>query len=173
MTSTGDGNSSTEDLHLAFQAGLSSVNAVFTLSLNLTQATSPGQAMRLVTTAVPSIARCEKAVAWHPGRSGDYYERAPDAAGGTLAGLAEPARLRVAGLGPCWAFPLTPRPAQEGVFLVVAAGGPLSGEETFLLSVLAQLCGTVIARLELIDAERGNAERVAALNTELSGRSPR
>ena len=69
---------------------LSSVNAVFALSLILTQASSPGQLIRLVTTAVPSIARGQKALAWHPGRSGDYYERAPDDIGGALAGLTEP-----------------------------------------------------------------------------------
>ena len=59
-------------------ATLSSVNAAFTLSLILTQATSPRQAIRLLTTAVPSIASCDRVLVWHPSRSGDYYERAPD-----------------------------------------------------------------------------------------------
>lgn len=53
-------------------AELSSVNAVFTLSLILTQASSPGQLIRLVTTAIPSIARCQRVLAWHPGQEGDY-----------------------------------------------------------------------------------------------------
>jgi len=60
----------TSDAELAVDARLSSVNAVFTLSLILTQATSPGQVMRLVMTSVPSIAHCQKALAWHPSRSG-------------------------------------------------------------------------------------------------------
>ena len=51
--------------------------------------------------------------------------------------------------------------------MVIDSTEPLSDEETFLLSVLAQLCGTVIAKLELIEAERGNAQRIAALNAEL------
>ena len=42
------------------KAELSSVNAVFTLSLLLTQASSPAQLIRLVTTAIPSIARCQR-----------------------------------------------------------------------------------------------------------------
>lgn len=146
---------------------LSSVNAVFALSLILTQASSPRQLIRLVTTAVPSIARGQKALAWHPGRSGDYYERAPDDIGGALAGLTEPRRLEVDGFSSCWAFPLTLPLAPEPVFLMVFGGQSLSDEEIFLLSVLAQLSGTVIARMELIAAERVTNERVAALNAEL------
>ena len=158
---------STNDLELAVDARLSSVNAVFTLSLILTQATSPGQVMRLVTTAVPSIAHGQKALAWHPSRSGDYYERAPDTIGDALAGLTGPGRLETGDFSSCWAFPLRSPPAHEPVFLMIAGSEPLSDEEIFLLSVLAQLCGTVIAKLELIAAERANTQRVAALNAEL------
>lgn len=67
----------------------------------------------------------------------------------------------------CWAFPLMSRGAGEPVFLVVLGSESLTAEEIFLLSVLAQLCGTVIAKLELIAAERVNARRVAELNAEL------
>ena len=84
---------SANDLELAVHARLSSANAVFTLSLILTQAVSPGQAMRLLTTAVPSIVPGHKAVAWHPSRPGDYYERAPDGIGDTLARLTAPGQL--------------------------------------------------------------------------------
>jgi len=167
MTSAARRVPSANDLELAVDARLSSVNAVFTLSLILTQAASPVQVMRLLTTAIPSIAPCHKAVAWHPSRSGDYYERAPDGIGDTLARLAAPAQLDMDGLSLWWAFPLAPPPAREPVFLVIDGTDPLSDEETFLLSVLAQLCGTVIAKLELIGAERANAQRVAALNAEL------
>ncbi len=146
---------------------MSSVNAVFTLSLILTQATSPGQVMRLVTTAVPSIAHGQKALAWHPSRSGDYYERAPDNVSDALAGLTGPGRVEIGGFPSWWAFPLTSPLAHEPVFLMIAGSEPLSDEETFLLSVLAQLCGTVIAKLELIAAEQANTQRVAALNAEL------
>ena len=66
------------------------------MSLILTQASSPAEVMRLLTTAVPSITPCRKAVAWHPSRSGDYYERAPDGVGDTLATLTAPGQLRVA-----------------------------------------------------------------------------
>jgi PAS domain S-box-containing protein len=168
MTSAGRRPSSTPDLEPAIQARLPSVNAVFTLSLILTQATSPGQVMRLVTTSVPSIAHGQKALAWHPSRRGDYYERAPDAIGDALAGLTGPSRLETGDFASLWAFPLRSPPAHEPVFLMIAGSEPLSDEEIFLLSVLAQMCGTVIAKLELIAAERANSQRVASLNTELA-----
>ncbi len=167
MTPTERRVSSKNDAELAVDARMSSVNAVFTLSLILTQATSPGQVMRLVTTAVPAIAPGQKALAWHPSRSGSYYERAPDKTSDELARLTGPHRLEMGGSSSWWAFPLTSPPGSEPVFLVIAGSEPLSDEETFLLSVLAQLCGTVIAKLELIAAERANTQRGAALNAKL------
>ena len=152
----------------AILARLPSVNAVFTLSLILTQASSPGQAMRLVITAVPSIAHGQKALAWHPSRSGGYYERAPDNMSDALARLTGPSRLEMGDFSSLWGFPLRSPPAHEPVFLMIAGSEPLSDEEIFLLSVLAQMCGTVIAKLELIAAERANTQRVASLNTELA-----
>jgi PAS domain S-box-containing protein len=149
-------------------AELSSVNAVFTLSLILTQASSPVQLIRLVTTAIPSIAHCQRVLAWHPFSAGDYYERAPDGIGDALTALTEPGPLDLGDSSSCWAFPVNSRRAGEPVFLVVTGGEALTAEETFLLSVLAQLCGTVIAKLELIAAERVNAGRVAELNAELA-----
>ncbi len=157
----------TSDAELAVDARLPAVNAVFTLSLILTQASSASQVMRLVTTAVPSIAHCQQALAWHPSRSGDYYERAPDNVSDALARLTLPGRLEIGGLSSWWAFPLTSPLGHEPIFLVIAGSEPPSDEETFLLSVLAQLCGTVIAKLELIAAEQANTQRVAALNAEL------
>src|ERR1700740_396862 len=66
------------------------------------------------------------------------------------------------------AFPFASALASNPIFLVVAGTDPLSGEEKFLLSVLAQLCGTVIAKLELLAAEQANIERVASLNADLA-----
>jgi PAS domain S-box-containing protein len=146
---------------------LSSVNSVLSLSLILAQTSSPAQAMRLVATAVPSITPSHSAVAWHPTRTGDYYERAPEGAAGLLAGLTGAARLDLAGPAACWAFPITSPLAREQVFLIVTGGKDLSDQETFLLSVLAQLCGTVIANQELIAAERARLTQIAALNAEL------
>src|SRR5262249_8670237 len=160
MTPAGRRPPSTPGLERALQARLPSVNAVFTLSLILTQAASPGQAMRLVTTAVPAIAPGQTALAWHPSRPGDYYERAPGDISGALARLTGPGRLETGGFPSSWAFPLTSPLAQEPVFLVIAGREPPSDEEIFLLSVLAQMCGTVIAKLELIAAERANTRRV-------------
>jgi len=137
---------------------LSSVNSVFSLSLILAQASSPAQAMRLVTTAVPSIAASHSAVAWHPSKSGDYYEQAPESVGGLLAGLTGVARLDVEGSLARWAFPITSPLGREQLFLVVTGGGDLSDQETFLLTVLAQQCGAVIASHELIAAERERLE---------------
>jgi hypothetical protein len=167
MTSGVPGGPGANDLELAVQAKLSSVNAVFALSLILTQTTSPRQVMRLVTTAIPAIAPGHKALAWHPSRSGAYYERAPDNICGALARLTAPSRLETGDYSSWWAFPLGPSSADNPVFLVTAGTKPPSDEETFLLSVLAQLCGTVIAKLELIAAERANVQRVATLNAEL------
>src|SRR5215472_6384601 len=167
MTSATRWPSSTPDLERAIQARLPSVNAVFTLSLILTQATSPGQVMRLVLTSVPSIAHGQKALAWHPSQSGDYYERAPDNMSDALARLTGPSRLEMGDFSSLWGFPIRSPPAHEPIFLVIAGSEPLSDEEIFLLSVLAQMCGTVIAKLELIAAERANSQRVASLNAEL------
>jgi PAS domain S-box-containing protein len=133
---------------------LSSLNSVFSLSLILAQASSPAHAIRLVTTAVPSIAAAHSAVAWHPSKSGEYYEQAPDSVGALLTGLTGVARLDVESLSGCWAFPITSPLARERVFLIVTGREDLSDQETFLLSVLAQLCGSVIASQELIAAER-------------------
>jgi len=138
-------------------ADLVSVNAVFSLSLILAQASSPRQVMRLVTTAVPSIAPGHTGQAWHPHRAGDYYQRAPAEAAGLLAARTEPGPLELAGFSSSWAFPLMSPLAREPVFLVILGGEPLSAEEGFLLSVLAQTCGTTIAKLELI------ADRAAEL----------
>jgi PAS domain S-box-containing protein len=167
MKSQAPGGPGADDVALAVQAKLPLVNAVFILSLILTQATSPGQAMRLVITGIPTIAPGHKALAWHPTRSGPYYEGAPDDMSDELARLTGPGRLEAEGSGSWWAFPLTSPPGPEPVFLVIAGSQPLSEEETFLLSVLAQLAGTVIAKLELIRAERANVQRVATLNAEL------
>jgi PAS domain S-box-containing protein len=93
-------------------------------------------------------------VAWHPSKSGEYYEQAPDSVGALLTGLTGVARLDVESLSGCWAFPITSPLARERVFLIVTGREDLSDQETFLLSVLAQLCGSVIASQELIAAER-------------------
>lgn len=146
---------------------VSSVNSVLSLSLILAQVSTPAQAMRLVTTAVPSIAASHSAVAWHPSRSGDYFERAPENVRSLLAGLTAVARLDVEGSPASWAFPVASPFSREQVFLIVTGSEDLSDQETFLLSVLAQLCGTVIAGQESIAAERERLREIAALNAEL------
>jgi PAS domain S-box-containing protein len=138
----GDGN-------LTAESQLQQVNAVFGLLLILSQAASPAGAMRLVTTAIPSIAAGHAAVAWHPSTSGDYFQRAPDHVGPALASLTGPGRLDMDGPGICWAFPLTAALDREPVFLVTTGPQDLSQQSIFLLSVLAQICGTVVANHEL------------------------
>src|SRR3984957_21155312 len=145
---------------------LSSLNSVFSLSLILAQASSPAHAIRLVTTAVPSIAAAHSAVAWHPGKSGEYYEQAPESVGALLSGLTGVARLDVESFSG-WVFPITSPLARERVFLIVTGSEDLSDQETFLLSVLAQLCGSVIASQQSIAAERERLRQIAALNAEL------
>jgi len=151
---------------------VSSVNSVLSLSLILAQVSTPAQAMRLVTTAVPSIAASHSAVAWHPSRSGDYFERAPQDVGDLLAGLTGVTRLDVKGPAACWAFPITSPFSREQVFLIVTGSEDLSDQETFLLSVLAQLCGTVIASQESIAAERA-ARLQSVSEAELRGQADR
>jgi PAS domain S-box-containing protein len=137
------------DAEAAAAARMQRINAVFGLLLILTQASSPTRAMRLVITAVPSIAPGHSAVAWHPSESGGYYRRAPDDAGRALARLAGPGRLDLREAASCWAFPLSAALGREPVFLVTTGPLDLSEEEIFLLSVLAQMCGTVVANHEL------------------------
>src|SRR5260370_36804858 len=84
-----------------------------------------------------------------------------------MPGLSGPSRLDPGDFSSMWAFPLRSPPTYEPIFLMVVGSEPLSDEEIFLLSVLAQMCGTVIAKLELIAAERATTERGASLNTEL------
>jgi PAS domain S-box-containing protein len=142
------------DGELDATARLSSVNAVFGLSLVLTQASSPEQAMRLVTTAVPAIAPGHSGMAWHPRSAGDYYEQAPAGAADSLARLTGPGRLHVDGFPCCWGFPIIPPLGRTPVFLVTVGPADPRDEEIFFLSVLAQMCGTVIANHDLL-AETG------------------
>ncbi len=155
------------DLEPAVQAKLSSLTAVFALSVILTKSSSPFQAVHLVATAVPSIAPCQKVLVWHPSSSGDYYERAPDKIGDALAQLTAPSPLEMDDNSSWWAFPLGAPSASQPIFLVTVSTEPPSDDEVFLLSVLAQLCGTVVAKLELIAAERASTQRIATLNAEL------
>lgn len=145
-----------DDADPAAAAQLQRINAVFGLLLILTQASSPALAMRLVTTAVPSIVPGHTAVALHPSGQGDYYDQAPADVARALARLVGPGRLDVDGAASWWAFPLTAPLGREPVCLVTAGPRDLSGEETFLLSVLAQMCGTVVASHKLrAEAELG------------------
>lgn len=137
-----------EKAESAAEARLQEINAVFGLLLILTQASTPARAIHLVTTAVPSIAPGHTAAAWHPSRSGDYYQQAPAEAARALAQLTGPGRFEANGAA-CWAFPLTAALGREPVFLVATGQLDLSEQEIFLLSVLAQMCGTVVASHEL------------------------
>src|SRR5258708_27425776 len=119
MPSAAPGVSSAANSDQAVTATLSSVNAVFALSLILTQASSPRQAVRLLTTAFPSIASCHKVLAWHPSRSGDYYERAPASISNALARITVPCRLELDDASSWWAFPLAPALAHHPIFPVV------------------------------------------------------
>jgi PAS domain S-box-containing protein len=166
--SSAGGVPSTNDLDPAAEARLSTFNAVFTLALILTQVSSPEQVLRLVTTAVPSIVSSRQALVWHLTRSGGYYQRAPDDIGAALAKLTGSGLLEVGGFPPSWAFPITSPLAAEQIFLVIVDSKALSNEETFLLSVFAQLAGTVIAKLELIAAEQATTRRIAALELAAS-----
>lgn len=167
MTSTAGGIPGTDDVDPAVEARLSSFNAVFGLSLILTQASSPDHVIRLVTSAVPSIVSCQQVLIWNLSSSGEYYQQAPDNFSEVLATLTGPDLIKVDDLPPSWAFPMASTLAQEQIFLIITGSEALSDEETFLFSVLAQLSGTVIAKLELIAAERASAQRIATLNAEL------
>jgi len=148
-------------------AQLPSGDVVLILSRILTQASSPAQVMRLVTAAIPSIVPCHKALVWHPSKSSDYYQRAPKKLGRALARLTEPGKLETGEDCSCWAFPLSVPVTGEPIFLMTLGSKPLSGQDAFLLSVLAQLCGAVIGKLELVSAERANLHQAATRNAEL------
>jgi signal transduction histidine kinase len=146
---------------------LPSGDVALTLSRILTQASSPDQVIRLVTAAIPSIVPCHKALAWHPSKSSNYYQRAPKKLGRALARLTEPGRLETGDRCSCWAFPLSVPVTGEPAFLVTLGSEPLSGQDASLLSALAQLCGEVIGKLELVSAVRANLQQASTRNAEL------
>jgi hypothetical protein len=150
-----------DDIEQAIRGRLASVNAVLTLSLILSQASSPAQVMRLVTTAVPSITPGLKAFAWHPTKDSGYYRRAPDHVRTALARLTGQSRIELGDGSECWAFPAMSPLDREQIFLVAVGNEAPSEEAQFLLSVLAQQCGTVIGKLELIDPIRRGTDREA------------
>lgn len=169
MRSVAHRASSPDDTERAAEK-LASINAVFDLLLTLNEASSPRQVMRLVTTAVPSIAHGREAFAWHPTKSGDYYQSAPGHISGTLARLERPGRLEMGDKLSWWVFPLGSPPKCDPVFLVIAGCGPLSEEEIYLLTALAQQCGTAISKLELIEAKESlNAEMESTVSTLTRG----
>ncbi|MGQ0844634.1 MAG: PucR family transcriptional regulator [Sporichthyaceae bacterium] len=148
---------------------LSSVNAVVVLSVVLSQSNSPRQVVHLATTAVPSIVRCHIVKVWHPSESGDYFDRAPEGVDVQLADMSPAGGPVVVGehsFG--WAYPLAGATDRSGRLFLVVAGNTTPGDETrFLLTVLAQLCGTVIGKAELYAAERAQAEEMAQLAARL------
>ncbi len=148
-------------------SNLSSINAVFGMSLVLAQASSPAQAMRLVTTAVSSIAVGHRAFAWHPSASGDHFGQAPNVVADSLRGLTGPARLEMEGVTSCWAFPMTSSLGREPIVLVTAGDTELAEEDRFLLSILAQMCGTVLAHHQVaVEAgKRAQADRARDVAT--------
>ncbi|MGQ0464446.1 MAG: helix-turn-helix domain-containing protein [Sporichthyaceae bacterium] len=147
---------------------LSSVNAVMVLSVVLSQSNSPRQVIHLATTAVPSIVRSQTVKVWHPTESGEYYDRAPEGVDVQLADLSPAGGAVTVGEHPFgWAYPLTGPTDSERLFLVVAGDSTPTDEQRFLLTVLAQLCGTVIAKAKLYAAERAQAEQMAQLATRL------
>src|ERR1700749_3072920 len=146
----------------AAESRLQEINAVFGLLLVLTQASTPARAMHLVTTAVPSIAPGHTAVAWHSSRSGGYYQQAPAAAGRALAPLTGPGQIETDDAAGGWAFPLTAALGREPVFLVTTGQPDLSEQQIFLLSVLAQMGGTVVATHERDIAQARAAELAAS-----------
>lgn len=147
---------------------LSSVNAVVALSVVLSQSNSPRQVINLATTAVPSIVRCRVAKVWHPTESGDYFERAPEGVDTQLADLSPAGgAVKVDDHAFGWAYPLSGATDRYRLFLVLAGDTTPTDEQRFLLTVLAQLCGTVIAKAELYAAERAQAEEMAQLAARL------
>jgi len=147
---------------------LSSVNAVVVLSLILSQSNSPRQVVHLATTAAPSIVRCQLVTVWHPTDSGEYYERAPAGVDTQLAEISPAGgAVSIENYRFGWAYPLTSPTDGSRLFLVVAGDVEPNDEQRFLLTVLAQLCGTVITKAELLATERGTAEEMAGLNSRL------
>jgi DNA-binding PucR family transcriptional regulator len=162
------GDAADRRVHRAVQEQLSSINAVVVLSLILSQSNSPGQIVHLARTAAPSIVSCELVAVWHPTEDGSYYEAAPPEAAAELAQLTPSGgRLTVGEFPWAWAYPLSSPAERNHVFLVIAGGVEPSDEEKFLLTVLAQLCGTVISKAQLFAAERAGKLEMAELNARL------
>jgi sugar diacid utilization regulator len=156
---------SADEAHLRY---LAAVNSVLTLSLILGRATSSRQVVRLLTTAVPSVAPGHTAMVLHPDQAARYFTRAPAPARARLAALApDGGALELDESSAAWAFPLGAQADPEPIFLVVTGSEPLSEEERFLLSVLTQQCGTVLWKLDLVAAERARTQQVARLNADL------
>lgn len=147
---------------------LSSVNAIVVLSLILSQSNSPRQVVHLATTALPSIVPCELVTVWHPEDSGAYFERAPEGVDLQLADISPAGgKLTIDQYPFAWAYPLTSPADNSRLFLVVAGRVAPNEEQRFLITVLTQLCGTVITKAELFATERATAEEMVGLNARL------
>jgi DNA-binding PucR family transcriptional regulator len=147
---------------------LSSVNAVVVLSLILSQSNSPRQVVHLATTAAPSIVRCQLVTVWHPTDSGEYFDRAPAGVDTQLAEISPAGgSVSIEDYRFGWAYPLTSPTDNSRLFLVVGGDVAPNDEQRFLLTVLAQLCGTVITKAELLATARATAQEMAGLNSRL------
>ena len=154
------------DIDTLHRQQMSSANAVLALCLVMMQANSARQVVRLTASAVPTIADCRTAAVLHPEGAGAYYEQAPPELRSQLSKLpASGGQLQVGAHGWSWAYPMGVA-GHDRLFLVVAGPDPRP-EDQFLLSVIAQVSGTVISKLESIEKEHTAASKLAAVNAEL------
>lgn len=168
-TDGGSGEPLRAALDTSLQHQLSAMNAVLVLSIVLAQSSSLEQITFLSTTAVPSVANgCRTIGLFHPDAATAYCQRPS----GELADQFEevwPAGgpLHLGDAGWAYAFPLGVG-RDDRPLLVIAGDAEPSDEEKFLVSVLAQMCGTAICNVELLNAERSSANALSALNTKLT-----
>jgi sugar diacid utilization regulator len=147
---------------------LLSMHAVLVLSLVLARSRSTKQIVHLATTAVRAVGRCRTLGIFHPTRSGSYFELAGRELCPQLlrAGL-NGANLTLAGQAWSHAYPLATSGREDRPFFVVAADTEPSAQEKFLISVLAQTCGTAISNADFLEAERATASTMTDLNAQL------
>jgi sugar diacid utilization regulator len=146
---------------------LSALRSMLVLAMLLTQQDSQDSILRYVANAVGSLGTCTTQGIFFDGRWQDI--RIPGREAASLPAVVDAAvggPVTLAGMPWSWAYSLSSRHGPAG-YLVVGAPAPPAESERFLLQVLAQQAGVVLASPRLHSREREQADELHLANLAL------